>query len=159
MGAWLSVQETTPKDSDQCARLTTALAQPECNASTYRGVFAQIQAATHLVTQACASNDSISALAERLCREQERLIPLRERRKAVAAATDQGADHHRRRVISRYQALRTGAGARLDDLIDRPWCCSRGSRAGCTTSSIRHRPCADRRAQDTSPKQWEIIAG
>jgi ATP-dependent helicase/nuclease subunit A len=108
-------KESTPKDQDQCTRLSAALAADGAQrVETYFEVFfdSKLKPRPNLVTQGLARRHPV--LAERLEREQERLIPLRERRRALAcrdrtAALITIADA----VIARYQRQRTGAGCRL----------------------------------------------
>src|SRR5439155_49981 len=113
----------------------------------------------NLVTQSLARK--APALAQRLIEEQQRLIPLRERRKAIAcrdrtAALVTIADA----VISRYQAEKDRRGLLdYDDLIektlalldkvDAAWVHYKLDRG------IDHVLIDE--AQDTSPQQWRII--
>ena len=96
-----------------------------------------------------------------MCREQERLVPLLERRKALAcrdrtAALVTIADA----VISRYRAAKDRRGVLdYDDLIDRTLTLLSEERAAWVhyklDQGIDHVLIDE--AQDTSPKQWEII--
>ncbi|HZD62430.1 MAG TPA: UvrD-helicase domain-containing protein, partial [Xanthobacteraceae bacterium] len=100
-------------------------------------------------------------LADRLAREQQRLMPLRERRKAVAcrnrtAALLTVADA----VIDRYQREKDRRGLLdYDDLIDKAVALLGEDRAAWVhyklDQGIDHVLIDE--AQDTSPKQWEII--
>ena len=115
--------------------------------------------APHLVTQGLARKHP--ALAQRLAQEQARLMPLRERRKAVAcrdrtAALITIADA----VISRYQGAKDRRGLLdYDDLIDKALDLLGEDRAAWVhyklDQGIDHVLVDE--AQDTSPKQWEII--
>ena len=101
-------------------------------------------------------------LAERLCRERERMLGLIERRKAVAcrdrtAALITIADA----VLSRYQAMKDRRGQLdYDDLIDKALALLGAQGAAWVhyklDQGIDHVLIDE--AQDTSPKQWEIIA-
>jgi ATP-dependent helicase/nuclease subunit A len=155
-------QASTPKDQDQCARLTAALATTgTARVEAYLEVFfdSKLKPRPNLVTQGLAKTHP--ALAHRLCREQERLIPLRERRKAVACrdrtrALITIADA----VISRYQAAKDRRGLLdYDDLIDKALVLLGEDRAAWVhyklDQGIDHVLIDE--AQDTSPKQWEII--
>ena len=155
-------RESTPRDQDQCARLTGALAATGGQrVETYFEVFfdSKFKPRPNLVTQGLAKKHP--ALAQRLAQEQERLIPLRERRKAVACrdrtrALITIADA----VIARYQAAKDRRGLLdYDDLIDKALVLLGEDRAAWVhyklDQGIDHVLIDE--AQDTSPKQWEII--
>src|SRR5207237_9774337 len=100
-------------------------------------------------------------LAERLCRERERMLGLIERRKAVAcrdrtAALITIADA----VLSRYQVAKDRRGLLdYDDLIEKTLNLLAEDRAAWVhyklDAGIAHVLIDE--AQDTRPKQWEII--
>jgi ATP-dependent helicase/nuclease subunit A len=153
---------SSPRDQEQCARLTAALAATGAErVEAYLQVFfdSKLKPRPNVVTQSLAKKDP--ALAQRLIEEQQRLIPLRERRKAIAcrdrtAALVTIADA----VISRYQAEKDRRGLLdYDDLIektlalldkvDAAWVHYKLDRG------IDHVLIDE--AQDTSPQQWRII--
>ena len=163
---WAAVAEvcktSTPRDQDQCARLRSALAESgAARVDNYLEIFfdTKFKPRPNLVTQGFAKN--YPALSERLSQEQQRLIPLRERRKAVAcrnrtAALITIADA----VISRYQRAKDQRGLLdYDDLIDKARTLLGEDRAAWVhyklDQGIDHVLIDE--AQDTSPKQWEII--
>ena len=153
---------SSPRDQEQCARLTAALAAAGAErVEAYLQVFfdSKLKPRPNVVTQSLAKKEP--ALAQRLIEEQQRLIPLRERRKAIAcrdrtAALVTIADA----VISRYQAEKDRRGLLdYDDLIektlalldkvDAAWVHYKLDRG------IDHVLIDE--AQDTSPQQWRII--
>ena len=163
---WAAVAElckaSSPRDQEQCGRLTTALAAAGAErVEAYLQVFfdSKLKPRPNMVTQSLARKEP--ALAQRLLEEQQRLIPLRERRKAIAcrdrtAALVTIADA----VISRYQAEKDRRGLLdYDDLIektlalldkvDAAWVHYKLDRG------IDHVLIDE--AQDTSPQQWRII--
>jgi ATP-dependent helicase/nuclease subunit A len=163
---WAAVAEacntSTPRDQDQCARLRAASATiGAARVEAYLEVFfdTKFKPRPNLVTQGFARN--YPALCERLSREQRRLIPLRERRKAVAcrnrtAALLTIADA----VISRYRSAKDRRGLLdYDDLIDKALTLLGEDRAAWVhyklDQGIDHVLIDE--AQDTSPKQWDII--
>src|SRR5262249_37779351 len=115
-------QQSTTRDQEQCARLTSALAANGTQRiESYFEVFfdSKLKPRPSLLTQGLARR--YPELARRLEQEQERLIPLRERRRAVAcrdrtAALISIADA----VIARYQSAKDRRGLLdYDDLIDK----------------------------------------
>jgi ATP-dependent helicase/nuclease subunit A len=163
---WAAVAElckaSSPRDQEQCGRLTTALTAAGAErVEAYLQVFfdSKLKPRPNMVTQSLARKEP--ALAQRLLEEQQRLIPLRERRKAIAcrdrtAALVTIADA----VISRYQAEKDRRGLLdYDDLIektlalldkvDAAWVHYKLDRG------IDHVLIDE--AQDTSPQQWRII--
>jgi ATP-dependent helicase/nuclease subunit A len=152
----------SPRDQEQAARLTAAaaLGGAEC-VEVYLSVFFDTEPKPRpsLVTQALVRR--YPELAQRLAREQARLIVLRERRKAVAcrdrtAALVTIADE----VVARYQAAKDRRGLLdYDDLIDKTLLLLREEQAAWVhyklDLGVDHVLIDE--AQDTSPKQWEII--
>ena len=149
-------------DQEQARRLMDALAASGSErAGTYLQFFFtdKLESRQRLVTRAIETRDP--ALADCLQREGERLLTLMERRKAVAcrdrtAALITIADA----VISRYQAAKDRRGLLdYDDLIDRTLALLGEDRAAWVhyklDQGIDHVLIDE--AQDTSPKQWEII--
>jgi ATP-dependent helicase/nuclease subunit A len=163
---WAAVAQvcgaSTARDQDQCARLTAALgATGATRVEAYLEVFfdSKFKPRPNVLTQGLAKKEP--ALAQRLEQERERLIPLRERRKALACrertrALVTIADA----VISRYQAAKDRRGLLdYDDLIDKALILLGEDRAAWVhyklDQGIDHVLIDE--AQDTSPKQWEII--
>ncbi len=163
---WAAVAEAcrtgSSRDQEQCARLAAAAAGAGASrVEAYLQVFfdGKLSPRASLVTQALAR--AHPALAEKLDREQARLIPLQERRKAVAcrdrtAALVTIADA----VIGRYRAAKDRRGLLdYDDLIDKTLLLLGEERAAWVhfklDQGIDHVLIDE--AQDTSPKQWEII--
>src|SRR5712692_6014815 len=163
---WAAVAEAcktgSSRDQEQCARLAAAAAGAGASrVEAYLQVFfdGKLSSRASLVTQALAR--AHPALAEKLDREQARLIPLQERRKAVAcrdrtAALVTIADA----VIGRYRAAKDRRGLLdYDDLIDKTLLLLGEERAAWVhfklDQGIDHVLIDE--AQDTSPKQWEII--
>jgi ATP-dependent helicase/nuclease subunit A len=155
-------EKSTARDQDQCARLTSALAASGAQrVESYFEVFfdSKLKPRPGLLTQGFARRHP--DLAKRLEQEQERLIPLRERRRAIAcrdrtAALITIADA----VIARYQAAKDRRGLLdYDDLIDKALMLLSEERAAWVhyklDQGIDHVLIDE--AQDTSPKQWEII--
>jgi ATP-dependent helicase/nuclease subunit A len=149
-------------DQEQAARLTNALATAGSErASTYLGIFFtdKLEARQRVITKAWEKRDP--ELADCLQREGERLLALVERRKAVncrkrTAALITIADA----VISRYQRAKDRRGLLdYDDLIDKALTLLGEDRAAWVhyklDQGIDHVLIDE--AQDTSPKQWEII--
>jgi len=148
-------------DQSQAGRLIAALtATPVERALAYLYVFFTTDKLTprkQLATRAIDAN-----LTKRLEQEQARLLPLLERRKAVAcrertAALLIIADA----VISRYQAAKDRRGLLdYDDLIDKALALLSEDRAAWVhyklDQGIDHVLIDE--AQDTSPKQWRIIS-
>src|SRR3954447_21000432 len=156
-------QASTTRDQEQCARLTAAArASGAERAETYLKVFFDTSFAPRptIVTQNLAKKNP--SLAQRLIAERDRLLPLRERRKAIAcrdrtAALLTIADA----VISRYRAEKDRRGVLdYDDLIEKALGLLGGQQAGWVhyklDRGIDHVLIDE--AQDTSPKQWRIIS-
>jgi ATP-dependent helicase/nuclease subunit A len=163
---WTAVAElckaSSPRDQEQCARLTAAAASSGAErVEVYLEVFfdTKFKARPNLVTQGLAKKHP--ALTQRLTQEQARLLPLRERRKAVAcrdrtAALITVADA----VIARYRAEKDRRGLLdYDDLIERTLELLGKVEAAWVhyklDSGIDHVLIDE--AQDTSPRQWRII--
>src|SRR2546426_1506281 len=153
---------SSARDQEQSARFSAALAATGTErAEAYLRIFfdSKFEPRASLVTKALAN--AHPELAQRLVREQARLIPLRERRKALAcryrtAALITIADA----VISRYQTTKDRRGLLdYDDLIDKTLALLGEERAAWVhyklDQGIDHVLIDE--AQDTSPKQWEII--
>ena len=167
LSEWATVAEvckaSTSRDQEQCARLTAAArAAGAERVETYLKVFfdTKFEPRDNCVTQGLAKK--FPALAQRLMLEQERLLPLRERRKTIAcrdrtAALLTIADA----VISRYQAEKDRRGLLdYDDLIEKALVLLGEDRAVWVhyklDRGIDHVLIDE--AQDTSPKQWRIIS-
>jgi ATP-dependent helicase/nuclease subunit A len=149
-------------DQEQARRLTAALA---ATGSERAGIYLQIfltgklEPRQQLITRAIEIDNP--RLAERLCGERQRILALVERRKALAcrdrtAALVTIADA----VISRYQATKDRRGyLDYDDLIDKTLALLGEERAAWVhyklDQGIDHVLIDE--AQDTSPKQWDII--
>jgi ATP-dependent helicase/nuclease subunit A len=149
-------------DQDQASRLAAALdAAGSDRANGYLAVFftGELEPRKHLITAAVETSEP--ELADRLHAECARLRPLLERRKAVICRDRTGAlitvaDA----VISRYQAAKDRRGLLdYDDLIDKTLALLGEDRAAWVhyklDQGIDHVLIDE--AQDTSPKQWEII--
>jgi ATP-dependent helicase/nuclease subunit A len=149
-------------DQDQATRLANALATAGSErAGIYLGIFFtdKLEARQRVITKAMEKGNS--ELADCLQREAERLLALLERRKAVTcrkrtAALITIADA----VISRYQRAKDRRGLLdYDDLIDKALALLGEDRAAWVhyklDQGIDHVLIDE--AQDTSPKQWEII--
>ena len=149
-------------DQDQATRLANALATAGSErAGIYLGIFFtdKLEARQRVITKAMEKGNS--ELADCLQREAERLLALLERRKAVTcrkrtAALITIADA----VISRYQKAKDRRGLLdYDDLIDKALALLGEDRAAWVhyklDQGIDHVLIDE--AQDTSPKQWEII--
>ena len=163
---WAAAAQTlmqgSKSDQEQAGRLIDALAT---SGSERVGIYLQLfftdklEARQRLVTKAIEKSDP--ELADCLQREGERLLALVERRKAVAcrnrtAALLTIADA----VISRYQSAKDRRGLLdYDDLIDKALALLGEDRAAWVhyklDQGIDHVLIDE--AQDTSPKQWEII--
>ena len=163
---WAAAAQTlmqgSKSDQEQAGRLIDALATA---GSERVGIYLQLfftdklEARQRLVTKAIEKSDP--ELADCLQREGERLLALVERRKAVAcrnrtAALLTIADA----VISRYQRAKDRRGLLdYDDLIDKALALLGEDRAAWVhyklDQGIDHVLIDE--AQDTSPKQWEII--
>jgi ATP-dependent helicase/nuclease subunit A len=163
---WSAAAQTllqgSKSDQEQARRLTDALATAGSErANIYLGIFFtdKLEARHRLITKAIEKCDP--KLADGLQREGERLLALVERRKAVAcrnrtAALITIADA----VISRYQTAKNRRGLLdYDDLIDKTLALLGEDRAAWVhyklDQGIDHVLIDE--AQDTSPKQWEII--
>jgi ATP-dependent helicase/nuclease subunit A len=157
-----ALREGSKSDQEQARRLLDALATA---GSERAGIYLQLfftdklEPRQRLVTKAIEKSDP--DLADCLQREGERLLALLERRKAVAcrhrtAALLTIADA----VISRYQRAKDRRGLLdYDDLIDKALALLGEDRAAWVhyklDQGIDHVLIDE--AQDTSPKQWEII--
>src|SRR5215469_1592716 len=150
-------------DQEQARRLHAALAATGSErANIYLQIFltGKLEPRQQLVTRAIEIDHP--RLAERLCGERKRILALVERRKAVAcrdrtAALITIADA----VLSRYQAMKDRRGQLdYDDLIDKALALLGAQRAAWVhyklDQGIDHVLIDE--AQDTSPKQWDIIA-
>jgi len=163
---WLAAAEVLARgaksDQEQARRLTAALAATGSErAAIYRQIFltAKLEPRQQLITRAIEIDNP--RLAERLCGERKRMLALVERRNAVAcrertAALVTIADA----VISRYQAAKDRRGyLDYDDLIDKTLALLGEERSAWVhyklDQGIDHVLIDE--AQDTSPKQWEII--
>ncbi len=163
---WAAVAEvcraSSPQDQEQCVRLAAAAtATGTERVTTYLKVFfdSKLETRASIITQALARKQP--GLAQQLKEEQQRLIPLLERRKAIACrdrttALLTFADA----VISNYQAVKDRRGLLdYDDLIDKALALLGEDRAAWVhyklDQGIDHMLIDE--AQDTSPKQWEII--
>jgi ATP-dependent helicase/nuclease subunit A len=157
-----TLKRGSKSDREQAQRLTAALgATGSERADIYLQLFltAALEPRERVVTKAIESCNP--QLAERLRAERARILALVERRKAVAcrdrtAALITTADA----VISRYQAAKDRRGLLdYDDLIDKALALLGEERAGWVhyklDRGIDHVLIDE--AQDTSPKQWEII--
>jgi ATP-dependent helicase/nuclease subunit A len=156
------LRQGSKSDQEQAGRLMDALATA---GSERVGIYLQLfftdklEARQRLVTKALERSDP--ELADCLQREGERLLALVERRKAVGcrnrtAALLTIADA----VISRYQRAKDRRGLLdYDDLIDKALALLGEDRAAWVhyklDQGIDHVLIDE--AQDTSPKQWEII--
>ena len=165
-GAWASVARKlacgSKQDQEQASRLLGALnaAGPE-RVNAYFELFftGDLKPRQQLVTAALARSEP--DLAARLAAEQARLLPLLEQRKAAMCRDRTGAliavaDA----VLSRYQAAKDRRGLLdYDDLIDKTLVLLGEERAAWVhyklDQGIDHILIDE--AQDTSPKQWEII--
>jgi ATP-dependent helicase/nuclease subunit A len=160
---WSSAARTlmqgSKNDKDQARRLSSALTAPRTERATiYLQVFFtdKLEPRQRLATRAIDPT-----LADCLDRERARLMALLERRKAVAcrdrtSALITIADA----VISRYQAAKDRRGLLdYDDLIDKALALLGEDRAAWVhyklDQGIDHVLIDE--AQDTSPKQWQII--
>jgi ATP-dependent helicase/nuclease subunit A len=162
---WLTVAAVLDRgsksDQSQAAFLRAAAVAGEERANLYRRLFltAAGEPRQRIVTKGLESRHA--DLADRLCRERERVLRLLERRNAVAcrdrtAALLTIADA----VITRYRAEKDRRGLLdYDDLIDKTLALLGEERAAWVHYKL------DRgvdhvlidEAQDTSPKQWEIV--
>src|SRR5215470_7277102 len=149
-------------DQEQARRLAAALAASGSErAGTYLQIFltGKLEPRQQLVTRAIEIDNP--RLAERLCGERKRMLALVERRNAVAcrdrtAALITIADA----VISRYQAAKDRRGyLDYDDLLEKTLALLGEERAAWVhyklDQGIDHVLIDE--AQDTSPKQWDII--
>ncbi|HEY7243735.1 MAG TPA: double-strand break repair helicase AddA [Xanthobacteraceae bacterium] len=156
-------QSSLKSDQDQANRLAAALQAAGWERTySYLQVFftSDLACRQRLITSTLERSDP--KLAQTLDAERIRLKPLFERRKAVlcrerSAALLIVADA----VISRYQAAKDRRGLLdYEDLIDRTVALLGEGRAGWVhyklDQGIDHVLIDE--AQDTSPKQWEIIA-
>src|SRR5499433_282140 len=149
-------------DQEQARRLAAALAATGSErANIYLQMFltGKLEPRQQLITRAIEIEHP--RLAERLCGERQRILALMGRRKAVAcrdrtAALVTIADA----VISRYQTTKDRRGyLDYDDLIDKTLALLGEERAAWVhyklDQGIDHVLIDE--AQDTSPKQWDII--
>jgi ATP-dependent helicase/nuclease subunit A len=149
-------------DQEQARRLTAALAATGAErAALYRQFFltGKLEPRQQLITRAIEADNP--RLAERLCGERKRMLALVGRRNAVVcrdrtAALITIADA----VISRYQAAKDRRGyLDYDDLIEKTLALLGEEGAAWVhyklDQGIDHVLIDE--AQDTSPKQWEII--
>jgi ATP-dependent helicase/nuclease subunit A len=149
-------------DREQAQRLRAAFAASGAErAAIYRQVFltGKLEPRQQLLTRPVEIGNS--DLAERLCAERKRMLSLVERRNAVAcrdrtAALITIADA----VLSRYQAAKDRRGQLdYDDLIEKASALLGEERSAWVhyklDQGIDHVLIDE--AQDTSPKQWEII--
>jgi ATP-dependent helicase/nuclease subunit A len=150
------------RDREQVARLAGAMgASGGAHVDAYLSVFFRGDGEVRQGLMTGALGRQHPALAERLADEQSRLIPLLERRRAVAARDRTAAlitiAHE---VIERYRAEKERRGLLdYDDLIDKTL-----KMLNTTNPSWVHykldlgidHVLIDE-AQDTSPKQWEVI--
>jgi ATP-dependent helicase/nuclease subunit A len=154
-----TLMQGSKNDKDQARRLSSALTAPRTErAAIYLQVFFtdKLEPRQRLATRAIDPT-----LADCLDRERARLTALLQRRKAVAcrdrtAALITIADA----VISRYQAAKDRRGLLdYDDLIDKALALLDEDRAAWVhyklDQGIDHVLIDE--AQDTSPKQWQII--
>ena len=149
-------------DQKQAARFAAALASAGSErADEYLGVFltGKLEPRDSLLTAALRARQP--ELAERLCDEAVRLVPLlarcnavicRDRTRALLTVAEA--------VISRYQAAKDRRGLLdYDDLIDKALALLGEDRAAWVhyklDQGIDHVLIDE--AQDTSPKQWEIV--
>ena len=163
---WVTASQTLARgsksDREQAQRLVAALGSAGSErADIYLQLFltGKLEPRDRVVTKAIEARDP--QLADRLCRERTRILALVERRKAVAcrdrtAALITIADA----VISRYQAAKDRRGLLdYDDLIDKTLALLGEEQAAWVhyklDRGIDHVLIDE--AQDTSPKQWEII--
>jgi ATP-dependent helicase/nuclease subunit A len=149
-------------DQEQARRLLAALgAAGAPRVDNYLSVFLtdKLKPRDRVITRVIENGDP--QLADRLCAERARILPLAERRKALAcrdrtAALITIADA----VLSRYQAAKDRRGLLdYDDLIEKTLNLLAEDRAAWVhyklDAGIDHVLIDE--AQDTSPKQWEII--
>src|SRR5215469_13563065 len=149
-------------DQEQMRRLNAALAASGTErARSYREIFltGKLEPRQQLVTRSIEIDNP--RLAQRLCGERERMLALVERRNAVAcrdrtAALITIADA----VIARYQAAKDRRGyLDYDDLIEKTLALLGEEGAAWVhyklDQGIDHLLIDE--AQDTSPKQWDII--
>ena len=163
---WAMIAQTlaqgSKNDQEQARRFISALgAAGAQRTDIYLQVFltGKLEPRARLISKAIETDEP--ALAECLSRERMRILALAERRKAIACrdrtrALVTIADA----VISRYQAAKNRRGLLdYDDLIDKTLALLSEERAAWVhyklDQGIDHVLIDE--AQDTSPKQWEII--
>ena len=157
-----TLAQGSKSDQEQARRLADAIATAGSErANSYLQFFFtdKLEPRQRLITKVIETSDP--RLADLLQRERERLLVLVERRKAVAcrnrtAALITIADA----VISRYRAAKDRRGLLdYDDLIDKTLTLLSEDRAAWVhyklDQGIDHVLIDE--AQDTSPKQWEIV--
>jgi ATP-dependent helicase/nuclease subunit A len=157
-----ALAQGSKSDQEQAQRLRAAFATTGSERATiYRQVFftGKLEPRQQLLTRSIEISNP--QLAERLCGERERMLALVERRNAIAcrdrtAALITIADA----VLSRYQAAKDRRGQLdYDDLIEKALALLGEERAAWVhyklDQGIDHVLIDE--AQDTSPKQWEII--
>ena len=150
------------RDQDQASRLTAALrAEGSERAEAYLRLFIDSKSSprTNLITQRLGQSDP--ALKDRLAQEQARVLALHERRNAIicrdrtAALLTIAAE-----VIARYRREKERRGLMdYDDLIDKTLAMLDAVNPTWVHYKLDHgidHVLIDE-AQDTSPKQWEII--
>jgi ATP-dependent helicase/nuclease subunit A len=157
-----ALERGSKQDGEQAARLRAAAsAEGEERARLYRGVFmsGEDKPRQRLFTRAIESDDP--ELTDRLRAEQERVLALFERRKAVACRDRTAAlIVLATRVIGRYEAEKDRRGLLdYDDLIDRTLTLLERVESAWVhyklDLGIDHVLIDE--AQDTSPRQWRII--
>jgi ATP-dependent helicase/nuclease subunit A len=155
-------QAGSPRDREQGDRLALASRQSgREQVETYLKVFldSKFQPRPNLLTQGFARKQP--ALAQRLLDEQNRVLPLRERRNAVVCRNRSAALMTvASEVLDRYQSEKQRRGlVDYDDLIDKALDLLRNTDAQWVhfklDLGIDHLLIDE--AQDTSTKQWEIV--
>jgi ATP-dependent helicase/nuclease subunit A len=162
LGVAQALEDGSKVDEDQAARLRAAAsAEGEERARAYRSVFMSVEdkPRQRLFTKAIETNHP--DLADRLRAEQERVLKLFERRKAVACRDRTAAlIVIATQVIRRYQTEKNRRGLLdYDDLIDKTLALLERVESAWVhyklDLGIDHVLIDE--AQDTSPRQWRII--